>query len=132
MKYLSFLFMLSCAQLYHAQQSDIIRVQGKKLKPFEVKISETAVDLQQAGDLTSAVTKDNDRAKQIADILALFQMGPRTGTPIYNEKYADKIAELLYKKCPSRKITGLLSVRERREYPVVSGEIIKIRGYCIQ
>jgi hypothetical protein len=103
--------------------------------PFEIKVSETGIDIQQAGDLAKAMSgksKSGDTAQKIADIIALFQMGPRTGKPIYNETYADNIAREIYQKCPSGDITGLVLIREMASYPVVSGEIIKIKGHCLQ
>ena len=38
---------------------------------------------------------------------------------------------MLKAECPSGKLTGLMSVRESRKYPVISGEIVKVTGYCV-
>lgn len=123
--------LLSCAIKHHVQVGDIERLPEKKLKPFQVIISETGVNLKESAKVVGAVTKDNGRAEEIQNIISLFQMGPRTGNSVYNEKYADAIGNLILKKCPSGKVTGLLMVRETNKYPVVSGEIVKIDGYCI-
>ena len=130
-KVLSMLLLASCAIKHHVQISDIERRPGKKLEPFEVLISETGVNIEEAGKIISDLTKDNDRANEIAKTIAMFQMGPRTGNHVFNEKYADVIPELVLKKCPSGKVTGLLMIRETNKYPVVSGEIIKVTGYCL-
>ena len=122
----------SCAIKHHIQVGDIERVPGKKLIPFKVLLSETGVNIKEAGKLISAVTNDQNRGEKIAQIISLFQMGPRTGNLIYNEKYADVLPELILTKCPSGKITGLTMVRESNKYPVVSGEIIKLTGFCVK
>ena len=60
-------------------------------------------------------------------------MGPRTGEPVWSsDTYADKVYLGLYEKCPSGQITGLTSIREINKYPVVSGEIVKITGFCLK
>lgn len=131
MKYLIFIFLLSsCAIRHHVQVSDVIRKSSAKLRPFNVKVSATGVNVKEAGELASFVTKDNDRAREIAEIIALFQMGPRTGNPVFEEKYADIVPKLILAKCPQGNITGLLMVRETAKYPLVSGEIINVSGYC--
>lgn len=129
-KLLLLLFLSSCAIQHHVQVGDIDRMPGAKLIPFDIKISETGVNVKEAGNIISGVTKDNDRAKKIADIIAMFQMGPKTGNPVFNEKFADVIPKLVLKECPTAKVTGLLMIRETAKYPVVSGEIIRITGYC--
>lgn len=132
MKLLLLVFLISsCAIVHHVQQGELIRVKGKTLQKFDVKISETGVNVQEAGDILSAVTQDEGRAQEIANVLALFQMGPTTGNPVFNEKYADVLPDIILKKCPSGKITGLLVIREMNSYPVVSGEIVRVQGYCI-
>jgi hypothetical protein len=121
----------SCAIKHHVQVGEIKRKPGKKLIPFEVLLSETGVNIEEAADLISAVTKDQGRAQEIADIISMFQVGPRTGNHVFNEKYADVIPKLIMKKCPSGNVTGLLMIRESNKYPVVSGEIVKVKGYCL-
>ena len=135
MKYLVFLTLLSsCAFVHHVQVGDIESKRNYVRMPFEMKVSETGIDFKQAGNLTQALAnnKAGNQVKQIADIIALFQMGPRTGNSVFNEKYADGLAKSIYTKCPSGNITGLVMIRETAKYPVVSGEIMKIKGYCLQ
>ena len=57
-------------------------------------------------------------------------MGPKTGNPVFDDTYSDALAEMLL-KCPSGQISGLVSVRESAHYPIVSGEVIKLVGYCL-
>lgn len=125
-----FLLLSSCAIQHHVQVGDIERTRHSQLRPFDIKVSETGVNVEEAGDILSGLTRDNGRAKEIADIIAMFQMGPKTGNPVFNEKFADIIPSLILKKCPSARVTGLLMIRETAKYPVVSGEIVRITGLC--
>ncbi len=123
----------SCAQLHHVQIGEIVSHPDFVQKPFDIKISETGINIQEAAEV-SKVFLSQDRQKDadnIAGVLGLFQMGPRTGNPVYVKDYARNLVQLLYEKCPSGKITGLMSVRETRKYPVVSGEVVKVTGYCL-
>lgn len=124
-----------CAMLYKAQISDIDNRETFALVPFEIKVSETGVDLQQAGAIARNVLQNSESA-QAADgaaaIVGLFQMGPRTGKPVYADSYAQKLVYAIHQQCPSGRITGVTSIRESRDYPVISGEIVKIKGYCMR
>jgi len=133
LKIMTILFLSSCAQLHHVQIGEIDNNSKFVQKPFDIKLSEVGVDIQEAGRITKALAgKDsNNEAKKIADIIALFQMGPRTGNPVYTKGYAKNLIQLIYEKCPSGRVTGLASIRETRKYPVVSGEIVKLTGYCL-
>lgn len=136
-KFLLPLFVLtSCAYVHHTQVGEIKYNPNYERVPFEVLVSETGFDLQEAGAIGKAVIQDKkagSNLKMITDIVGLFQMGPRTGAPVWSgDTYADKVYGLMYEKCPSGQITGLTSIREMNKYPVVSGEIVKITGYCLK
>jgi hypothetical protein len=123
----------SCAQLHHVQIGEIVSHPDYVQKPFEVKISETGFDIGEAIELSKTFMnkKDQQGADNISNIIAMFQMGPRTGKPVYVKGYAKNLIQVIYEKCPTGKITGLMSIRESRDYPVVSGEIVKVTGYCL-
>jgi hypothetical protein len=124
-----------CAVLHHVQISDIDNRAKFTLVPIEVKVSEVGVDLGDAKAIAQAGLanqRDRQAAGDIASIIQSFQMGPRTGAPVYSDKYAEKLIYQLHTQCPSGKITGVQSVRESREYPVIKGEIVKITGYCLR
>lgn len=129
------LLLSGCAVLHHVQLSDIDNRPQYAMVPIEVKVSETGVDLGEAKNISQSVLasqRDRNNAGDIADIIRTFQMGPRTGAPVYSDKYAEKVIYQLHTQCPSGKITGVQSIRESREYPVIKGEIIKITGYCLR
>ena len=127
------LFATSCAQLHHVQVGEIENRADFVAKPFDIKISETGINIQEAAGIAKVLSnkQTNKEIQQVANIIAMFQMGPRTGNPVYVKDYAKDLIQLIYEKCPSGQVTGLTSVRETRKYPVVSGEIIKVTGYCL-
>jgi hypothetical protein len=132
--YFSCMALCSCAQLHHVQIGEIVSHPDYIHKPFDIKISETGVNVQEAAELSKVFLKnqsDQDAADSLAGLIALFQMGPITGNPVYVKDYAKNLLQELYEKCPSGRITGLTSIRETRKYPVVSGEIVKVTGYCL-
>lgn len=135
-KFILLALVSSCAYVHHTQVGEIVNQPGLVSIPFEILVSETGFDLQEAGAIGRAVIHDKnagDNLRTVTAIIGLFQMGPRTGKPIWSgDNYADNIYLALYEKCPSGQITALQSTRETNSYPVVSGEIVKIRGVCLQ
>lgn len=127
------LFLSSCAQLHHVQIGDIVNHPGYTQQAFDIKVSETGVNIDEAVKVSSVfLDKNNSKnAKDIADFIGLFQMGPRTGNAVFTKDYAKNLIQLIYEKCASGKVTGLTSIRESRKYPVISGEIVKVTGYCL-
>lgn len=131
---LPLLFLLSpaiggCASLHHAQLDEIDAQRGH-LEPFEIHVSETGVDTKAVGAIASAAMQSS-RPSQIASIVALFQFGPKTGDVVYDDKFADVVAARILDRCPSARVTGLMSLRESTKYYAVSGEYVTVRGYCI-
>lgn len=125
-----------CAQLHGVQLGDIDSSRGA-LRPFEVKVSETGIAQEEAAGIAAGVARaagSNEAAGGIgavSGLIALFNFGPRTGNPVFSDTYADGVWDLVAASCPSGRVTGLVAIREQRKYPVVSGEIVKIQGYCI-
>ncbi len=134
LKCLILINLCGCVSLYHVQIGEIDQTPGYRLRPFDIKVSEVGFSQQEAAEIASAMAtnvKTSETIKTISDIIALFQIGPRTGRPVYNDTYAKKLIFKIHKECPSGRITGLMAIRENRNYPVVSGEIVKITGYCM-
>ncbi len=104
MKKLSFsgLFLLgACAQLHHIQLSDIDLPPGSQSTPIEIKVSETGVSLEEAKNIAKAFTRDEKTRNQMDDIqnaISMFQMGPKTGNPVYVANYTEKLAGMLRKE----------------------------------
>lgn len=105
------------AVLHKVQVGQIDARDDQKLIPFEILMSETGVNVQAIGAIARAAqTKGGDGAGNVAAIIGLFQMGPRTGSPVSSERYAEKLIYALYEMCPTGRITGLTSIRETRKY----------------
>lgn len=123
---------VGCAQLHHVQIGDIDNTPGFVRKPIDIKVSESGINIQEAASIVRGFNdKAGQGAEKIAAVIGLFQMGPRTGNPVYVKDYAKNLIQVVYEKCPSGRLTNLSSIRETRKYPVVSGEIVKITGVCL-
>lgn len=129
------LTLTGCAALHHAQVGEIDNRDGAlgKARKFDVKVSDVGVNLKETANLARAIRgKREDKAvDDVERILGYFQQGPTTGEKVFNDTYAEKVLALVKAECPGGQITGLMSVRETRKYPVISGEIVKITGYCV-
>ena len=120
-----------CAVLHHVQLGNIDNT--RRSTPIDVKISEVGVSLDDVRSINDSLGKKGSKQLDEAlKIIALFQMGPQTGNPTYNDKYAKDAGKNLADACKGGLITGLTSIREMRKYPVVSGEIVKFTGQCIR
>ncbi len=127
------LFFFSCAQLHHVQLGEVTSHPDYVQKPFDIKVNEMGINLGEAKALSKAFlsAEGSKDAENIATFISLFQMGPITGNPVYVKDYAKNLIQIIYEKCPSGMVTGLMSVRETRKYPVISGEIVRVTGYCL-
>lgn len=122
-----------CAQLYSVQMGELDGACTGSCRPFEVMVSESGVNVQEAGNIAKNFTRTQKGSKQVDDVMAiigLFQTGPKTGNPVFNDTYADSLAMQVMEKCPSGDVGSIVSIRESRKYPVISGEIVKVKGYC--
>ena len=121
-----------CAALHHVQLGNIDNRNNLNLRPIEVKVSEMGIDLNDAKTL-SKLLMNKDSSRQTNEALSFvqyFQMGPHTGAGVYNLDYIKAVQETLRSQCTDGTITGIMAIRETRKYPVISGEIIKIKAYC--
>ncbi|WP_019026402.1 hypothetical protein [Colwellia piezophila] len=130
---LSFLLVGGCSQLHHVHIGDIDQSQGR-LTPFTIEVNELGFDAARTAEIGAGMAKSASTSKDlefVALILAISNFGPKTGNPVYNDAYADQVFYEVIKVCPSKKITGLTSVREATNVGPVSGEVVRINGYCI-
>jgi len=127
------LFFSGCTVLYSVQLGEINGTAKQSgAEYFEIIVSEVGVNLDEAASVAKSIasTAGKKEIEEAKNIMGMFQMGPRTGNPVYSDDYADAIFGRLKERCPSGKISNLVSIREAARYPVVSGEIVKITGYC--
>jgi len=131
--FLLFPLALVCCTRLHSVQFGDNYYQGAKRVPFEVIVSEVGVSTDDAAEIAKLVAQDQktkDTIESIRVLLAMSQFGPKTGNPVLNDAFADKAAGMILEKCPSGRVTGLVSIRETNKPPVISGEIVRIKGYC--
>lgn len=124
----------SCVVMHHAQVGDIDNRRGMG-KRFEVMVSEMGFNLDEATSIAKSLTRSKAARSDLGRanaIVSMFQSGPRTGNLVLDDSYARDLVELIKARCPSGRVTGLTSVRESNKYPVISGEIVKITGYCLK
>lgn len=122
-----------CAHLHHVQLADIDNSRGP-LTRFDIKQSDTGVNISEAAGIAKAVSHNRsvERAsKTVSNIWQLITYGPKTGNVTFSDSYADQMSLELAKTCPQQEITGLMSLRETNKYPVISGEIVRWVGYCM-
>lgn len=127
------LLLSGCAIVHQYQMDSIDSDMVLKGKKFEIIVSETGVNLQEATSTAKLFTRDaktQNQMQAVNNVVSMFQMGPRTGNMVFNDKYADGLFKAIQIKCPSGKVSGVSSVRETAKYPIVSGEIVRITGYC--
>lgn len=122
-----------CAFLHHVQIGQIDSRNDDAFVPFEILLNETGVSVEEIGGIAKALnTRRGDDAAGIAGLISLFQIGPKTGKPVYTERYAERMIYEIHQRCPTGRVTGLMSIRETRSYPAISGEIVKVTGYCLK
>jgi hypothetical protein len=132
------LLFLNCAALHQHHVGDIDNTVKQKEKfiilrsQFGLAVGDANLLVTGANSSGAMSNNDYDSFQIIKTIFELSNMGPRTGARVFSDTYTDKLLDEIYKKCPSGNITELASTRETAVYPVISGEIIKITGYCVE
>jgi hypothetical protein len=130
---LGFLLVGGCSQLHHVHIGDIDQSRGA-LTPFTITVNELGFDAAKTVKIGAGLAQSassSDDLELVALILAISNFGPKTGNPVYNDAYADEVLSEVIKACPSKKITGLTSLREATNIGPVSGEVVRINGFCI-
>jgi hypothetical protein len=135
----------ACASLHHVQIGELDpprSVQGGasgseefKMIRFEVIESGTGFEAGEAGAGLRAVGSSSLKMRQSVkgaeDAFEAITFGPRTGSLVFNDRFPDVIPTKIRQACPSGRVTGLVVTRETAKYPVVSGEVVRVTGYCI-
>ncbi len=134
----------ACARLDHIQIGDIDQSQGA-LSPVSVMVSESGIELSTIADISGQAGLEllikglnlpaNQNTKlhseDLSTLLSLINLGPRTGNPVYDDRYAEHVLKMLYVQCPSGKLTGIRSIREADSYGPISGEVVRLDAFCI-
>jgi hypothetical protein len=110
-------------------------------KHFKILVSErgynfeSGITVVQAGLLSANQSANMEAARDLEFVkilITLSTMGPVTGRKTFNSNYANDLSDIIYQHCRSGKIINLQSIRESAVYPVVSGEIARIEGDCLE
>jgi hypothetical protein len=123
-----------CAALFKVQLADI--ESPRDGKAVNVLVSENTVDFQQVGMAVRSIGQmSKSKAAQnagsnLSDIASAFQFGPRTGVPVFNDSYANMVAGQLNELCKGGHLGNIVSTRESRNYPIISGQIIRLDATC--
>lgn len=122
-----------CARLDRVQIGDIDQSRGE-LVEVEVQLSELGLNMAGIAETGRIATQGqaSQDFKELRDILALINMGPKTGNPVFNDTYAQRLQEYLLVKCPSGRLTSIRSVREAKGLGPVTGEIVGVKADCIR
>ncbi|MCP5325204.1 MAG: hypothetical protein H7A09_02615 [Oceanospirillaceae bacterium] len=122
-----------CARLDRVQIGDIDQSRGE-LVEVEVQLSELGLNMAGIAETGRIATrgKASQDFKELRDILALINMGPKTGNPVFDDTYAQRLQEYLLVKCPSGRLTSIRSVREAKGFGPVTGEIVGVKADCIR
>jgi hypothetical protein len=131
---LSFIALAGCARMHHYEMGELDSSQGR-LEEFSVQVDETGLDTDEAARAAQILAQDKQTKQRLGTlktILALSQFGPKTGDPTTSEDWADGLLLAVLERCPTGQVTGLTVVRESMDYPVVSGEIVTVKGFCVR
>lgn len=124
---------IACAELHSTAVGEIDGpLRGGQ--PIDLKVSDTGLNVGEAASLAGALSgskRGGRQADSLNNVISLFQWGPKTGNPTFSEDFADELLNRLQQACPSLRVTGLVLVRETNKYPVISGEIVRLKGYCL-
>jgi hypothetical protein len=136
----SIIFFDACAIPHRYTMGDLDATNAPK-KHFKIIISERGYNFEggitivQAGLLSSNQSANLESAKDLEYLkllIAVSTMGPVTGQKLFNSDYANEMSDIIFQHCKTGKIINLQSIRESAVYPVISGEIVRIEGDCLE
>ena len=91
------LFFSGCTVLYSVQLGEINGTAKQSgAEYFEIIVSEVGVNLDEAASVAKSIasTAGKKEIEEAKNIMGMFQMGPRTGNPVYSDDYADATLSL--------------------------------------
>jgi hypothetical protein len=109
------------------------RSEERKMIRFEVIESGTGFEANEAAGALKSIGGSR-MGKAVEDAESAFEaltFGPRTGSLVFNDRFTDVIPTKIRQACPNGRVTGLVVTRETAKYPIVSGEVVRVTGYCI-
>lgn len=122
-----------CMTVHSVQLGDVDSTIVHGGQQFEIKLSALGFNTEEIADLVKIAASSpqaQKRVESIEDTVAMFQYGPRTGDTVLDPRFADRMRHEIRSRCPSGRVSGLMTIRETADYPGLSGEIVKLVGYC--
>ena len=133
MAWFSLVTAMACMKMHAIQIGEIEAQSVRDGERFEIKLGALGFSAGELGDLASLAARskqDRDAIGLITAIIELTQQGPRTGEPVFDPRFADRLHREILDRCPSGDISGLMTVRESGDYTGITGEIVKVVGFC--
>ena len=125
---------MGCARVHHVQIGSI----DNTLRgfPIEVVINDVGIDAAKVVRQIESIQQIGKKKKNntVSNIVNLFQTGPKTGAPIYDEHWGEKLLLELHQKCPSAQLKNVHSQRLSTDYgdTGVTKEIVVVKAICIR
>lgn len=122
-----------CMTVHSVQLGDVDSTVVRGGERFEIKLSAIGFNTEEIAELVKIAASSPQAQKRVdsmEDTVAMFQQGPRTGDTVVDPRFSDRMRDELRKRCPSGRVSGLMTIRETADYPGLSGEIVKLIGYC--
>ena len=125
----------ACTHVHHVQVGSIDNtVTGI---PIEIVVKTVGIDAAKLTKTIENITQQGNqknKKNKASDIVGLFQTGPRTGAPIYDQAWGEKLMRELHLKCPSARLKNIHSLRLATDYADtgVTQEIVVIKAVCIR
>ena len=125
-----------CVRVHHIQVASFdSTAQGF---PVEVVIDSLGVDvakiaknIEKVNQLISRKKKPNNN---VSNTIAMFQLGPKTGAPIYDKTWGEQLLNQLLEKCPSARLENIYTQRLSTDYgdAGVTREVNVVKATCLE
>lgn len=133
MMWMGLIAAMGCMKLHAVQVGEIESSAVLNGERFEIKLSAIGFSTKELGEIAGMAAssqKGRETSESISSLIELFQQGPRTGEPVVDPRFADRLHRKILDRCPSGDVSGLMTIRETADYPGLTGEIVKVVGYC--
>ena len=130
---LSIIALIGCTRVHHVHIGAIDHTQ--RGLPIEVVIDSIGVDAAQVARTVESITqRGQKKSDKLSDTIALFQMGPKTGAPVYDPHWGERLMRELHQKCPSAKLRNIHTQRLSTDYgnTGTTRELLIVRALCIR
>ena len=104
--------------------------------PINVVITDIGVDAAKVARRMEQIVQFNKKKKNntVSNAISMFQVGPKTGAPVYDEHWGEHLLKELHLKCPSGRLKNVHSRRLSTDYgdTGVTKEIVVVDAICLR